>query len=158
DELRSQASGLNGEVQQLSGEMQALSRERTLQKIENQLLREVLTQTECSKAVQALLRRFVPNPDDAFAVFLPCDPHGSAAAQCRGVTPDSFAALQCSPALLNELQVHGALIWDSPTPARCPLFAQLASVDRKKARQLFVFSIADDEGLLAVLISTTLLP
>jgi len=158
EELRHQADGLNSEVMQLNGEVQTLSRERNLQRIENQLLREVLTQTECSKAVQALLRRFVPNPDDSFAVFMPCDSNGSAAAQCRGLSPDSFAALQCSPALLNELAVHGALIWDAPTPARCPLFAQLAPADRKKARQLFVFAVADDEGLLAVLISTSLLP
>jgi diguanylate cyclase (GGDEF)-like protein len=156
--LRSQADNLSGEVSQLNGEMQVLSRDRNLQRIENQLLREVLTQTECAKAVQALLRRFVPNPDDAFAVFLPCDPNGEAAAQCRGLSPDSFASLKCSAMLLNELSNKSVLIWDNPTPARCPIFGQLAPADRRKARQLFAFAVADDEGVLSVLFSTTLLP
>lgn len=156
--LRQQTEGLHGELRQLNGELQQVSRERNLQRVENQLLREVLTQTDCAKAVQALLRRFVPNPDDAFALFLPYDVNIDSAAQSRGLSPESFAALSGDVVLLGDLTSRGMIHWDNPTPARCPLFNHLAPADRRKVRELYAFAVADDEGVLAVLVTTTLLP
>ena len=149
--LRREAEGLNVELLQVC-------RERNLQRVENQLLREVLSHTECSKAIHGLLRRYIPSPDDAFAAFLPCDPHGGAVAQSRGLSAESLAELRCEADWLVELNLHGVLVWDAPTPGKCPLYAQLAPADRRKARQLFAFAVADDEGLLSVLVSTSLLP
>uniref|UniRef100_A0A7C4LNY0 diguanylate cyclase n=1 Tax=Schlesneria paludicola TaxID=360056 RepID=A0A7C4LNY0_9PLAN len=158
ESFRQQTEGLHGELRQLNGELKHLHRERNLQRIENQLLREVLSQTECAKAIQALLRRFVPNPDDAFALFLPYDSSVDSAAQSRGLSPESFAALSGDVALLSELTLRPVIHWELPTPARCPFFNHLTAADRRKVRELFAFAVADEEGVLAALITTTLLP
>ncbi|GIX05368.1 MAG: hypothetical protein KatS3mg114_1237 [Planctomycetaceae bacterium] len=155
-ELQHKAERLNGEVQQLQGELQTVNHERSLQKLENAVLREVLAHTDSSRAIQTLLRRLVPQPDDAFAIFLPCMGLGEGMTVSRGLSPESFANLRCEPRMLRELGATGMQSWHQPN-THLWLMQQLAEADRHKAQHLYVFSLADDEGLLGVLISTTLL-
>lgn len=152
------ALGLRRETDDLNVELMELSRERAVQRVELQLLREVLAQTDGAKALQAILRRYIPQTEDAFAAFLPSGSHADAAAQSRGLSAESRSDLRCDAELLEELKLHGAIAWDPPTSSRCSLYSQLSAVDRRKARQLFAFAVADDEGLVSVLLTTSLLP
>ncbi|HUQ68312.1 MAG TPA: GGDEF domain-containing protein [Planctomycetaceae bacterium] len=146
------------EVDDLSIEVLQLNRERNLHKLENQILREILGHTECARAINHLLKRFITNPDDAFAVVLPLDSAGDMPPVYRGLSDKSVRNLRCDVDLLAQLKVHGAVIWESPTTNNCPLFGQFSHADRKKARHLFAIAVGDGEELLAVLIATTLLP
>jgi diguanylate cyclase (GGDEF)-like protein len=146
------------EVDGLSNEVLQLNRERNLHKLENQILREVLGHTECARAINHLLKRFITNPDDAFAIVLPLDPAGDMPPAYRGLSEESVRRLRCSSELLAELRANGAVLWESPTNNNCPLFSLLSHADRKKARHLFAIAIGDDQELLAVLIATSLLP
>lgn len=156
--VRHIADQFRREVDGLSVELLQLNRERNLHKLENQILREVLGHTECARAINHLLKRFITSPDDAFAIVMPLDPAGDMPPAHRGLSEESIRHLRCQPELLDQLREHGAVVWESPTANNCPLFSQLSHGDRKKARHLHAIAIGDDHGLLAVLIATSLLP
>jgi diguanylate cyclase (GGDEF)-like protein len=156
--VRLLADQFRREVDGLSTEVLVLNRERNLHRLEIQLLREVLGQTDCARAYAHLLKRFVPNPDDAFAVVLSIDSAGGLAPVNRGLSDASVRNLQIDAGLLRQLKDHGAVIWESPSVQNCPLYAQLTHLDRKKARHLFAIPLGDEQGILAVMIATTLLP
>ncbi len=146
------------EVEGLSLEVLQLSRERGLQRLENQILREVLTQPDCQRAIGHMLRRFIVNPEDAFGLFMPLDPASDMPRQSRGLSEDTVKSFVLDHHTLQQLREHGAVVWETPTAAGCPLFALLASADRKKARHLFVIGVGDATGLLGVLVASSLLP
>lgn len=146
------------EVEGLSLEVLQLSRERGLQRLENQILREVLTQPDCQRAIGHMLRRFIVNPDDAFGLFMPLDPASDMPRQTRGLSEDSVKNFVLDHQTLQQLRDHGAVVWETPTTAGCPLYALLAPADRKKARHLFVIGVGDASGILGVLVASSLLP
>ncbi len=146
------------EVEGLSLEVLQLSRERGLQRLENQILREVLSQSDCQRAMGQLLRRIIVNSEDAFGLFMPLSPASDMPVQSRGLSAESVKTISLDHALLQKLRERGALIWSPPTHDSCPIYGQLAPVDRRKARQLFLVGVGDDQGLLGVLLASTLLP
>jgi diguanylate cyclase (GGDEF)-like protein len=151
DQFRRDVDGLSLEVLQLN-------RERNLHRLENQILREVLGHTECARAINHLLKRFITTPEDAFAIVLPLDPAGDMPPAHRGLSDESIRQLRCDVDLVAQLQEHGAVVWESPTTHNCPLFGLLSHADRKKARHLFAIAVGDERDLLGVLIATSLLP
>lgn len=146
------------QVHDLSDELLQLSREQMVARLENQILREFLTQSDSRRAVQLMLRRFVPNSADAFAVFWPVHDGGETPPQARGLSDESLRALPIGAELLAELQAGAPLLWEPPTTGKCPLYAALATGDRKKARLLCAALIADADGPVAVFLTTSLLP
>lgn len=146
------------EVEGLSIEVLQLSRERGLQRLENQILRDVLSQSDCQKAMTSLLRRFIVNPDDAFGVFVLLDPSSDLSNQSRGLSEESLKNLTLDHPTLQRIREDGAIVWSPPTFDSCSLFSSLSAADRRKARQLFLVGLGDEQGLLGVLIATTLLP
>ncbi|OYW23318.1 MAG: hypothetical protein B7Z55_03670, partial [Planctomycetales bacterium 12-60-4] len=146
------------EVEGLSLEVLQLSRERGLQRLENQILREVLTQPDCQRAIGHLLRRFIVNPEDAFGLFMPLDPASDMPRQSRGLSDDSVKNFVLDHHTLQQLREHGAVVWETPTASGCTPFALLTPADRKKARHLFVIGVGDTNGLLGVLVASSLLP
>lgn len=146
------------DVEGLSLEVLQLSRDRGLQKLENQILREVMALSDCQKAMGHLLRRFVVNPEDAFGCFMPLDPATDMPYQSRGLSTDSLKNLSLDAATLQQLREHGAIVWETPTTNSCPLYVQLCHNDRRKARQMFLVGVGDERGLLGVLMASSLLP
>ncbi|MBI1345774.1 diguanylate cyclase [bacterium] len=152
------AAKFRREVDDLSIEVLQLSRERGLQRLENQILREVLLLGDCQKAIGHLLRRFIVNPDDAFGLFMPLDPASDMPRQSRGLSEDSIKNLVLNHQTLQKLREENAIVWPSPNMVNCPIFPMLSPVDRRKARHLFLVGIGDDQGLLGILVATSLLP
>jgi diguanylate cyclase (GGDEF)-like protein len=146
------------EVEGLSLEVLQLSRERGLQRLENQILREVLTQPDCQKAISHLLRRFIVNPDDAFGMFMPLDPASDMLPLTRGLTDDSVKQISLDHETLQKLREHGAVVWEVPNINNCPIYGMLSPADRKKARHLFLIGVSDTQGILGVLLASSLLP
>lgn len=155
---KSTAAQFRREVDDLSVEVLKLSRERGLQRLENQILREVLVLGDCQKAIGHLLRRFIVNPDDAFGLFMPLDPASDMPRQSRGLSEESLRNLVLNHQLLQKLREEKAIVWANPNAVNCPLFSLLATADRRKARQLFLVGIGDSQGLLGILVATSLLP
>jgi len=152
------AAKFRREVDDLSIEVLQLSRERGLQRLENQILREVLLLGDCQKAIGHLLRRFIVNPDDAFGLFMPLDPASDMPRQSRGLSEDSIKNLVLNHQILQRLREEKAIVWPTPNAVNCPFFSMLSPADRRKARHLFLVGIGDDQGLLGILVATSLLP
>jgi diguanylate cyclase (GGDEF)-like protein len=146
------------EVEGLSLEVLQLSRERGLQRLENQILREVLTQPDCQRAIGHMLRRFIVNPEDAFGMFMPLDPASDMSPLTRGLTEDSVKQIALDHDVLQQLREHGAVVWETPNIHNCPIYGMLAPADRRKARHLFLIGVGDGDGILGVLLASSLLP
>lgn len=146
------------QVDHLSVEMLQLERDRMVHRLENQILREVLTQTQCQKALHVLLKRFVPNPEDAFAAFILLDSISDPITHARGLHGDSIESLVIPEDVREQLRQFGAVLWEAPTPGNCPLVGALHAADRRKIRFLAAVAAKDDRGLLGVLVTSSLLP
>ncbi len=146
------------QVTGLTVEMHELNRDRDFQRMEIAIMRDVLSQTDYRRAILALLKRFIPNPDEACAAFLIVDSTSEAPPLVRGMNEETVRALVLSPELLQELQEHGAVYWPMPTPGTCPLLQAFSGCDRRKIRTLTAVACTDQQGILGVLITTNLLP
>lgn len=155
---RQMATRFQEQVDHLSLEVLQIERDRMIQRLENQILRDVLTQTECRKAIAILLKRFVPSPDDAFAAFVLFDSTHDHSIHARGLLDESIETLVMPDDVCDQLIIHGAVLWDAPTPLSCPLIVNLHPTDRRKVHTLAAVALKDDQGLLGVMISTSLLP
>ncbi|HET6424498.1 MAG TPA: sensor domain-containing diguanylate cyclase [Planctomycetaceae bacterium] len=156
--VRRIAAQYRDEVDHLSLEMLQLERERMVHRLENQILREVLTQTQCRKALHVLLKRYVPNPEDAFAAFILFDAINDPITHARGLHGDSIESLVVPEDVREQLRQHGAVLWETPTPGNCPLVGSLHSADRRKVRFLAAVAAKDERGLLGVMVTSALLP
>jgi hypothetical protein len=114
--VRSLASRYQEQVDTLSLEMLQLDRERMVHRLENQILRDVLTQSDCRKAIAILLKRFVPNSDDGFAAFVMSDIGTDPSVYARGLTTESVDALVLPDEIRDQLRIDGTIIWETPTP------------------------------------------
>lgn len=146
------------QVTGLTVEMHELNRDRDFQRMEIAIMRDVLSQTDYRRAILALLKRFVPNPEDACAAFLMVDTTSETQPQVRGMNEETVRGLVLTPELLQELQEHGAVYWAMPTPVTCPLLQAFSGSDRRKVRTLAAVACADQQGILGVLITSNLLP
>jgi diguanylate cyclase (GGDEF)-like protein len=158
NQVRRLAQQYRREAEGLTNEVMQLNREKMLHRLENQILREVLSQTACQQVVRLLLRRFIPNPVDSFAAFLPLEVSRELTRETRGLSDESIGQLTFPPELLEDLKLHRALVWDTKQVARSPLFQQLGMSDRKKAHELFAIAVGDDQDAIAVFVTTSLLP
>ncbi len=156
--VRKVAAKFEQQVNHLSVEMLQLERERMIQRLENQILREVLSQTECSKALNILLKRFVPNPDDGFAAFILLNDMDDATIQSRGLEAESIDSFTVTADVRSQLLQYGAVLWEVPTPSTCPLITQLHPNDRRKIHFLAAIAAKDTQGLLGVMLTSSLLP
>lgn len=155
---RGLTTAFQNQVNSLSLEMVQIERDRMIHRLENQILRDVLTQTECRKAIGVLLKRFVPNPDDGFAAFVRFEAARDPVIFARGLSQESVDALSIPDDVREQLRLYGAAIWETPTPGTCSLIGPLHAADRKKCRLLVCIACQDGDVPLGVLITTALFP
>lgn len=146
------------EAEHLESELKVLNRDQTVARLENQILREILGQTEFSKALDHLLRRLVSNPVDGFAAFLELGPEQGGPRQSRGLSEDSCRNLRLDDSLIETLRMQKTVALENLVLQRSRLFACLSPADRKKARQVFVVGVGEGHDLFAALVTTSLLP
>lgn len=155
---RNLTSQFQTQFNNLSLEMLQIDRDRMIHRLENQILRDVLTQTECRKAVAVLLKRFVPNTEDGFATFIRFEVHHNSTMHARGLTQESLDSLTISDEVREQLRIYGAVVWETPTLGSCPLIRALHPSDRKKCRLLVAIACKQGEQILGVLVTTSLFP
>lgn len=151
DRIRQEAEGLESELK-------LLNRDQNVTRLENQILREILGQTEFSKALDHLLRRLVPSSVDGFAAFVELHAEQPGPRQSRGLSEDSCRNLLIDDALIETLRVQKTIALENLTLQRSRLFACLSAADRKKTRQIFLVGVGEGDGLFAALVTTSLLP
>lgn len=146
------------ETEDLESELKVLNRDQTVARLENQILREILGQTEFSKALDHLLRRLVPIATDGFAAFVELGQEQNGPRQSRGLTEDSCRNLRLDDSLIESLKLQKTVALENLVLQRSRLFACLSPADRRKVRQIFVVGVGEGDDLFAALVTTSLLP
>ncbi len=146
------------EAEDLETELKTLNRDQTVTKLENQILRDILSQADFSKALDQLLRRMVPNPADNFAVLLELGPEQILPRQSRGLSEESSRLLRLDDSLVDLLRVQKTVTLEHLALQRSRIFACLSPADRKKARQVHIIGVGEGNDLFAALLTTSLLP
>ena len=142
----------------LQGELQAAHKDWSLINLEKQILCEFVSQTDVAKAVELLLRRFVPNPENGFAALLQSHGAGWLVTKCRGMSSKSRNNLQIDEPLLERLRDEQALLLEGAALVRTSLLSSLSLDDRKKVGQIFLLAVRDDDELAGAVITTSLCP
>ena len=165
---REQKDLITSELDQIANELAELKRERTACRFESQVLRDFVAQADCDKAMRAFLRRFVPNPDEGFAAFLRHDQGRLAISQSHGLFDSASTILDLESGLLSRLSKGEAVAFNRQQVRDSRIWDSLASRDRNKLDQLYLFGIGPAGSasassgpagdLLGVLLTTCLGP
>lgn len=146
------------EVERRESELRVLNRDQSVTRLENQILREILGQSEFSKALDHLLRRLVPKVSDGFAAFIELGPDQNTPRQSRGLCDESCQNFRVDDSLIELLRLEKTVALENLALQRSRLFASLAPEDRKKVRQIFLVGVSDGGDMFAALVTTGLLP
>jgi diguanylate cyclase (GGDEF)-like protein len=146
------------EMQGLEESLQLTQKDRTLTRLENQILREFVSQTELEKALAVLLRRFVPNANDGFGAIVQFDGDRFDVNHSRGLQEESIRNLRIDRDLLDEAQQNGIVVLEDARMRESKLLASLAEPDRDKVRSLFLVAIGEPGDVVGILVTTALFP
>ncbi|MGE3313989.1 MAG: diguanylate cyclase [Planctomycetaceae bacterium] len=147
--------------QQLHGvevELGSVQKDRSLARLENQILREFVSETEINRVLGLLLKRFVPNAESGFGSLVRLAGGQKLSDQCRGLSEESRANLKIDASFLRRVTNERAIMIEGSELAGSELSLSLTPKDRGKARRLFLVAVGDSENLAGVFVTTSLYP
>lgn len=149
---------LQQQTEHLAQELREAQRVSSIQKLENQLLQEIISNTEHGSTIDLLLRRLVPDEKRGFCVFLNQTENKTNIIHSRGLCNTSLDSLQINSELYQRVQSQRIVILERVRLYESPLMAKLAPVDRKKTRQLVLLAVGDPKDPTGIIITTSLYP
>ncbi len=155
---RNRNSAYKNQIDGLSTELSNLARDRQINRYENQLLREFVTQSDSGRAIALVLRRILPTTEEGFVVFFRPEGDRFVVDQSRGLSSEGRLTIAIDDSLLAQLITDPTIVLESQTLQRSALWASLNGLDRAKARSLFLLGMVDEGKLLGVIVSTQLFP
>lgn len=156
--LRSQAQSDQDLVKRLTDELLVVRKDGTAAEMANDILREFIGEPKVERALEFLLRRFVPDPKTGFAALLQIHSNTSVVVTSRGLSQQSQQNLQIDFGLLDEVRRLGSVVVEESSLMENQYLPNLASEDLLKADRVHLVAISEDDGLDGVLISTQLCP
>ena len=108
---RRHASLLNAEVNELKTELSDVQRDRAFVRLENQLVREFVTQPDIERSLSRLLKEFVPDSRYGFAIYLELHNDEFVIRQSRGNAIDVNRIIPISADLLRRLATEKLVTW-----------------------------------------------
>jgi len=92
--IKEESDRIRSEMRGLEGELHVVQKDRMLTHLENHILREFVSQTEPDRALDLLLRRFVPSKYDGFGIFLIYESGVPHVLHQRGLSASSLDSLE----------------------------------------------------------------
>jgi diguanylate cyclase (GGDEF)-like protein len=158
-QVRRQSDHYRVEKESLETELHVVQKERTLTHLENSILREFISQTEIDRALDLLLRRFVPNARTGFGAFLTKDKDNRLSMRrSRGLSDTSCTQLVLNEELFDEIRREKSIVIENEQLHSHFVLSQLSHADRKKIRQLYLISVGEENESVGVLVTTGLFP
>lgn len=155
---REQSDKYRREMEGLEDELTSVQKDRTLTRLENHILREFVTETECDKALGLVLRRFVADAKGGFSAYVQLASGTPSVEQSRGLSEESIRGIRLDAGLIDHLRGGKGIVLEGNALLGSPLYGSLSTSDRQKARQVFLFGVGDGEELLGVMLTTGLVP
>lgn len=159
EQLRRATESYRSEMAELETELNMIQRDRTLVKLENQILREFVAETECDRALALLLRRYVSSTRDDFAAYLACRDGEFTVTHSRGLFASwGWEKIAVDSPLLEELRKGEPVVLQESGLYSSRLFASLPPADRQRVCQLFLLGVMAGEDLRGIFVTTVLFP
>ena len=157
---RKQSEQYRREAQELKMNLRVAQQDQLLTRLENELLREFVSQRNIQKALDVLLRRFLPDPNAGFCLFIQLRAWAAVIKQTRGLSAQSRRNFRIDDELLKRLESDRVIALDveDATLFQSRLFASLSPVDRQKFRKLFLIAVGEATELSGALLTTALYP
>jgi diguanylate cyclase (GGDEF)-like protein len=133
-------------------------REHALTRLENQVLREFISQTRPEQAIDLLLRRFVPQSERGFAALIERTEAGTICEFNRGLSEESLASLRLSDAELAVVHQARLVTLEGLDVDDSSIVACLSPRDAAKAERLHLVAIGDRSEPVGVFATTSLYP
>lgn len=146
------------EVDDVASELSDVVRDRTVTRFEVQALREFVSQQDFDRAMRVFLRRFVSDPDSAFAAFLRPEQGKWTVSQSLGLSDGLTAPFDFDRGLLARLAKGETVPLDREQLHDGGLSASLSPRDFSKLKRVYLFGISSGDELLGVLMTTSLFP
>ncbi len=146
------------ELEGLESELTNVQKDRAVAVLENSILRDFVSQTELDKSLDLLLRRYVPNPREGFAVFLQRDGERFTVLRSRGLSEESELRLSADDSVCRKAAKERLHVVDGAALTDSGLVSLLSNEDRGKARQVYLVAIGDERDFFGLLLTTTLYP
>jgi diguanylate cyclase (GGDEF)-like protein len=149
------------EVKTLQSDFRSAQWDRTLSRLENSILREFVALSGIDKSLELLMRRFVPNCDTGFGVFLQCsvaDGQQYGVRHSRGLSGESREQLRVDDDLLRKVVRERVLVLTVAELQSSTLLRSLSATDRRKVSRLNLVAVGDGNQMAGILITTSLYP
>jgi diguanylate cyclase (GGDEF)-like protein len=156
--MRRANAELSEQLHGVEVELGDVQKDRSIARLENQILREFVSETEINRVLGLLLKRFVPDSASGFGALVRLGAGQRLSEQWRGLSDESRASITIDASLLRRVANERALMIAGPELSGSELSLSLAPKDRGKARRLFLVAVGDSDNLSGVFVTTSLYP
>jgi len=154
--LRSQAQSDQDLVKRLTDELLVVRKDGTAADMSNHILRDFIAEPKVERALEFLLRRFVPDQNSGFAALLQIHSNTAVVVTSRGLSDQSRQNLQIDSELLERVRRDGSVVVEESSLMENQYLPNLSSEDLLKAERVYLIAISEEEELDGVLITTQL--
>jgi len=142
----------------LESELTVIKRDRSIARMEIEILSEFVAQAEFDKALSNILRHYVPDSRKELCAVLEVQDGGHRVVQSKGLDPESLAALTIDPQLIDRVLNSSTVTLTGSDLHDSLLLRKLSAADRGKVRELYVVPIRGGDNLAGLLITSNLYP
>ncbi|WP_145363549.1 GGDEF domain-containing protein [Stratiformator vulcanicus] len=142
----------------LESELGEAKKDRSLTRLENHILREFVSQTDLAKALDVLLRRFVPRTENGYAALIEKGSNGFSCHWSRGLTSFSQARLTLTDDLFDQICTEGVEPVTRGDAAFDEFVDHLDRPDKAKAETLYFVVVGTPADPVGVFVTTKLYP
>ena len=151
-------SELQQDYCQLEVELTVADEFKKIATLENSLLREFVSQSNLRRAVQQLLKRYIPDPDRAFGILLECRERSVTLQQVRGLSESSEGNFVLDAKLVDQIRCQGSQKISRKELCKTEFFNRLSPSDRQKISHLYFVALGDGSQLTGLFLTTSLYP
>lgn len=142
----------------LKTDLASVQKDRMIAVLENTILREFVAQTELDRSLDVLLRRYIPNPSEAFAAFLHRQEGEYLLLRSRGMSDETSRRIVIDDTLSRRVMRERVVALEGAELAGSEIAGTFSNEDRGKARQLTLIAVGDGQDLAGILLTTALYP
>ncbi len=146
------------ELEILEDEVSSLQHERYLARVENAVLRDIFSNIEQGKAIDLLLKNFVPKTTQGFAVFFCSRDNRLSVYASRGLDEQICNDLNLDTDWLKKLTSDDIVRIAGKELSSSQFLKSLDGKSRRKIHELYLIPVNDRDGAVGVIATTLLFP
>lgn len=146
------------ELSSLASEFGEVQSDRTLVRLENHILREIISLSECEHAIAVLLRRFINNPRKAFGFMVERQDGKAVIKTKRGMLCEPQREFLVANHWWKRLKDERIISLEGDKLMNSEWIKPLATSDRGRICELFLIAVGGQDEVTGVLVTSCLYP